>query len=260
MIALLLLIGPPAPVHAAVALAAETAGVPARLADAAAQFAVARARHGEARRARGAARLLTMEAALRAYRAVEAHWPEASDLCAEAAYRRGEVELTLDRPGRARGAWECVLDAGGDADWTARARLKLAALAEKRGEFSQAAWHCAEVLARPGASPRWRNDAHERLAELHLRQQCFDAAAAQAAAWRAEASSSVEEVRAIDLLARARVGAGRTAEAAAEVQALQQRVAALAARGGEEAAALRRALARMRAPALLSPGRPRPPP
>jgi tetratricopeptide (TPR) repeat protein len=260
VIALLLLIGPPAPVHAAVALAAETAGLPARSSDADAQFAGARTRHREARSARGAARLLAMEAALRAYRAVEAYWPDASDLCAEAAFRRGEVEVALDRPGRARGAWECVLDVDGDADWSARARLGLAALAGEHGEPEQAARHCAEVLALPGASARWRNDAHERLARLHLQQQRFEAAAEQAEAWLAEVSSSVEEVRAVDLLARARIGDGRVAEAAGVVQALQQRMAGLAARGGEEAAALRRALARMRAPDLLRPGRPRPPP
>ena len=259
MILLLPLLGLPVTGAATLSLLAELR-VPRRLADAAAQVAAAQDRYREARAARGAARLLAMEAAVRAYRAVEVHWPEDAARRAEAAWRRGQLERALDRPGRARAAFEAVLDAGAEPDWAARARLELASLCEAGGEFEAALELLAAVRVAPRISVRWRNRARQRTAELRLAGGDWARARAAARCWSAEASDSVEQVRAADLEARALLGAGRAADAARVLTRLAARMQPLAALPGEDAAALRRALERMQAPGALSDSRPRPPP
>jgi len=248
----LLVLGFVVPLAMAAELMAPAPGLPLRLADAEAQYRAARLTHRAGSSARGAQRWLELERALRAYRAVEQYWPREADHCAEAAYRRGEVERSLDRPGRSRAAFESVLDHRADPDWGARARLQLAVLSARRGEPGDALQHLAKVAAAPRVSPRWRNRARERRAELLLELGHPAAAYSAAATWLPEVSSSAERVRAVDLQARARLLQGRAEEAAELIKLLDAAVAPLTRYPGEEAAALRRALARMLARAALS--------
>ena len=249
----LLVLGFVVPLAMAAELMAPPPGLPLRLSDAEAQYRAARQTHRAASGARGARRWLELERALRAYRAVEQYWPRESDHCAEAAYRRGEVERSLERPGRARAAFESVLDHRADPDWAARARLQLAVLCDRRGEPGEALRRLAEVVAAPRVSPKWRNRARERRADLLLELGHPAAAYSTAATWLPEVSSTVEQVRAVDLQARARLQQGRAAEAVELITTLDAAVAPLTRYPGEEAAVLRRALARMLARAALSP-------
>ncbi len=241
-------------------LMAPPPGLPLRLVDAEAQYRAARQTHRAGSGARGVQRWLELERALRAYRAVEHYWPRDADSCAEAAYRRGEVERSLDRPGRARAAFESVLEHRADPDWGARARLQLAILNGRRGEPGEALQRLAQVVAAARVSPHWRNRARERRAELLLELGHPAAAYSTAAAWMPEVSSTVERVRAVDLQARARLDQSRAADAVVLLAQLDAAVAPLTRYPGEDAAALRRALARMLARAALRPDSPPTPP
>ena len=186
----LLTLGVAVPLAMAAELLAPPPGLPLRLIDAEAQYQSARQTHRAGSAARGASRWLELERALRAYRAVEQYFPRHADRCAEAAYRRGEVERSLDRLGRARAAFESVLDHRSDPDWAARARLQLALLSGRRGEPGEALQQLAEVIAAPRVSPQWRNRARQRRAELLLELGHPAAAYSTAASWLPEVSST----------------------------------------------------------------------
>ena len=245
-------LGVAVPLAVAAGRPAPPPGLPLRLESADAQYDYARRLHRSGSAAKGVPRWLAMEQALRAYRAVEFYWPSDGDSAAEAAYRRGEIERTLDRAGRALAAFETVVGIDADPDWGARARLEMATLYDRRGEPADARRRLLEVVSNLQVSPHWRNRARERYAEQLLKAGRPEAAYSAATAWLPEVSSTREQVRAVDLQARARLMSGRSAEAAALLAALDEEVVALTSYPGEEAAALRRALADMQSRSALS--------
>ncbi len=251
MLCQLLLAIAPAMGPAPVLLQAPSGDEVPRMPTAAAQLAHAGRIRAKVRGTRGAARVEALEAALAAYRAVTEFWPDGGSVLAEAAFRRGEIQRTLGRPGEAIAAFQEAFDAGKGTGFRPRALLEIGHVHRRAARFEQALESYGRVLALEGVALRQRNDAREWTGKVHLQLGDWTEAAAAFAAWAANAESGPEIVRAADLEARAWIQAGELERAEEVLQRTRSSLESLAQEPGKEAEALRRALERMKAPDLL---------
>ena len=223
---------------------------------AAAQLQHAKAVRSESRGTRGAERLLRLEAALAAYAAVRDHWPDSGRVLAEAAFRRGELHRTLGQPGHARSAFLECLDAaresGESSVFPCRALLEIGHLHRRAGEFDQALASYRRARAEPGTMLRYQNDCREWIAEVHLDLGNWMEAGYAFREWAEHAEGPLEIVRATDGEALALLGAGEVELAQARVDQVVDAYEVLSADPTQEGEALRRALARMKAPQRIA--------
>lgn len=226
-----------------------------RMPTAAAQLAHAGKVKARGRGTRGAARVQALEAALAAYQAVGRYWPESGPVLAEAAFRRGEIQRTLGRPGAALGAFQEAFDAGKGTDFRARALLEIGHIHRRAARFQEALASYGRVLDLEGTALRYRNDAREWTGKTLLTTGRAAEAAAAFAAWAADAEDGPEIARAADLEARAWIEAGELDRAGEVLARTRQSLEPLADEPGEDGEAVRRALERMKAPALLEKAR-----
>lgn len=217
----------------------------------AAQLAHAKKVKAESRGTKGAARVQALEKALHAYQSVRQYWPKSGVIAAEAAFRRGEIQRTLGRPGLARGAFQEAIDQGTDTVFVPRSLLEIGHLHRRAAEFDQSILHYRRIQEIKAVPLRYLNDSREWLGKVYLELEQWQPAATSFREWATNAESPIGIVRAVDLEALAWVGAGDLEQANLRVQQVRQDLEGLAEEPTKEAAALAKALERMKAPAAI---------
>lgn len=221
--------------------------LPPRLASAAEQLEHAHGARVVLRGMRGAERVAARAAAVRAYRAVLAHWPHERVVCAEAAFRAGELlradgagdeALVLFRRARAEGA---------GTEFRARSAIEIGHLHRRAERWELALDAYCAVAADLDAAPRHRDDAAlwagRAWSELGREREAERA-------WERVARTALDpldRVRAYDCLALALVGRGRLEGAAAMLQRCREDLADVASEETEAGERVRKALELMRA-------------
>jgi tetratricopeptide (TPR) repeat protein len=216
------------------------------------QFAYAKNCRNIATQYHGLARLVQLQRAVQAYLAVDEYWPGVGALQAEAAFRRGEVLLMLDREGAAWGAFQQAMDRGIGTDFRPRALLQMGHIQRRRGQYGNALVLYARLRAMPDLGLRQANDAREWLGKSWMDLGQFDQAVEVFELWAACAENPLETVRATDLQALALLRLGKVNTARELLGQLRLQYQDLASENTEEAGDLFRALRRLRAQEVLA--------
>jgi tetratricopeptide (TPR) repeat protein len=204
----------------------------------------------------GDARQVAREAAVRAYRVVREHYPADAPVCAEAAFRAGELLRAAEDVAGARAEFALARERGAGTPFRVRAMLELGHVERRAKNHADALAAYESVLAETDAPRRARDDASLWLGRVYME---LDRSADAGRAWQRVADTGedpLDRVRAYDYLACARVADGdldgaagilkscraALADVSAEETALGERVrsALLAMRATEE---LERAIA-----------------
>ncbi len=197
-------------------------------------------------------RLLALQAAAEAYRVVGVLWPGPGSEQCEAAFRRGELERILGRPGVARSAFQQAVDAAPGSTLELRARLEMAHLDRRLGLYQRALLAYQALAARVEAPLRLANDGREWAGRTLLDLGRYAEAARTFQQWQERAENQVEALTAADSRAIALIRGGSPQAGRQLLAHLQQSLAYAAAEESEQGRALARALSRLKAPRLLA--------
>ncbi len=222
-----------------------------KLATAKAQLDQAKEAKKQSRGTKGAARVAALDQACEAFGAVMDHWPDSGVIVAEAAFRQGEIHRTLGRPGPAKGAFQTAVDQGKGTAFRVRGQLEIGHVHRRAAEFPKALKAYSAVLQMQEADVRYRNDAFEWTGKVQVQLEAWGKAAAAFRKWGDNAEGAAELVKAADLEALALLEAGQLPQAKARVAEVRSQAEDLAAEPSKEAARLRKALDRMKAPAAI---------
>ncbi len=216
------------------------------------QLLLATDAHQAARGRKGPRRQQLLHEAIEYYQAVGRWWPGESSEVSVAAFRRGEIHRSLDEAGRARGAFEEVIEsASPSSDLHIRAILEVGHIDRRDRRWSDAARHYRRAAACEEASLRFRNDAREWLLKVHLQTMSWGSAEQTARQWLKDCEGPAEEVQVTDYLIRALIGARQLRLARTRLQELHARMEVLSEAPTKEGSRVKRALGQMKAPAAL---------
>lgn len=200
---------------------------------------------------RGRERAAVLARAVAAYRAVREHFPKEQNVCAEAAFRAGELlrssgdaesalaEFTLARAGPARGPFH------------ARAGLEIGHVHRRDGRPAEALDAYLAVRAEDGAEARWRDDAALWAGRVYAAEERAEDARRVLEPVAKLAEDPLQRIDAFDELALLYIAARDLEAAAGELSRCREAVGDEALEETEQGERVRGALQRMRCIARL---------
>jgi len=194
----------------------------------------------------GAERRAQTEAAIEAYRAVREHFPWATRLSSEAAFRCGELLSASGRIPAAIDEFEFAVRSGAGTPFQARAAIAIGRLHRRNGDLDEARASLLGVVANP-TTPRSRRDE----AWLWLGRVYAEAGRPEDArtAWTEvtkHAADPLDRLRAYDFLGLSWLERDDPEAAAGVLNDCLQDLSGTALEATNQGARVRRALARMR--------------
>jgi len=217
-----------------------------RMVDADAQLAHALACKGALRGLEGVERERSRAVAVEAYGAVAAYFPKRRALCAQAAFRAGELLRAGGDPRRAAEAFLRAIDLGRGTLFRPRARIELAHVHRRAGRRQAALAEYERVLFDPDATPHLRDLATSWAA--HVQSQLGRESDARRL-WERVARAGedpLDQVRAFDRWALSLVAGGELEAAAGVLELCRTRLRDRALEQTALGERLRDALERMR--------------
>lgn len=195
----------------------------------------------------GEARSTARAAAVRAYRGVREHFPADAPVCAEAAFRAGELLRASDDVAGALSEFAFARERGGGTPFRVRAMLEIGHVERRARNHTAALAAYESVLAEADAPRRARDDASLWLGRVYTE---LDRRADARRVWQrvAEAAEDpLDRVRAYDYLASACVADGDLDGAAGVLQGCRAALADVVAEETTLGERVRNALLAMRA-------------
>jgi len=196
---------------------------------------------------RGAQRAERARAAATAYAALRVHWPAQRELCAEAAFRAGELLRAEGLEAAALAEFEFVRSLELRCVWRARAGLEIAHLQRRAGRRSAALDAYLAVLDDPRSEPQRRDEAALWAGRMYALLGKPEEAARRWEAVARRAEDPLQRIDAWDELALALVDAGDLEGAAGWIGRARESLADVALEETENGERVRGALERMRA-------------
>ena len=217
-----------------------------------AQFDIAKTQKSLCIGLHGIAKVTQKRVAATAYADVKRYWPEAHPFVEESCYRRAELLRSLEETGAARGCFEEVLEvAPADSDFYIRALLELGHLCRRAKQYKDSLSYYALAAAHDKGSLSYQVRGQSWLAKLNLSLKEYDSAIAAAKLWRKRALSSVDYIRASDVLICALAESRAWASAEKELAALHKKMKKQALAPSEEGEAVAKALSKLKAPKVI---------
>ncbi|MBL8857313.1 MAG: hypothetical protein JNL28_02255 [Planctomycetes bacterium] len=198
------------------------------------------------RGAEGEARERARDEAVRAYRAVREYFAGDVALCAEAAFRAGELLRSTDDTAGAQAEFTFARDRGAGTDFRVRAMLELAHL-ERRAKHAQPAIAAYEsVIAEETATARQKDDARLWLGRMFADLERVPDARR---VWQKVADKGddpLDRIRAFDLIASSLVDSGDLEGAAGMLERCRESLSEVSAEETRLGERVRSSLAAMR--------------
>lgn len=195
----------------------------------------------------GDARQAARDAAVRAYRAICEHFPGDAPVCAEAAFRAGELLRAAEDVAGARSEFVLARERGAGTPFRVRAMLEIGHVERRARNHADALSAYESVLAEADATRRARDDASLWIGRVYTE---LDRTADARRAWQRVADGGedpLDRVRAYDYLACARVIEGDLDGAAGILKSCRSALADVAAEETALGERVRSALLAMRA-------------
>ncbi|PCH83824.1 MAG: hypothetical protein COB96_00090 [Planctomycetota bacterium] len=216
------------------------------------QLQSAKAIKSESRGTKGAARVMALDNACAAYDAVVKYWPDSGVLTAEAAFRSGEINRSLGRPGAAKGSFEVAFDQGEGSYFAPRAILEIGHIHRRVSEMDKALEYYGRLVAIKGVPVRYLNDSREWAGKVHFELGHWDKALLSFKQWSVNSEGPTEQVRAVDLQLGCLLELKQMEAARVLLAKTMEELTPLSEEPSKEGARLKRALERMKAPSRLA--------
>ncbi|MDP6963601.1 MAG: hypothetical protein QGF46_05480 [Planctomycetota bacterium] len=187
--------------------------------------------------------------AAQAYGEVKKYWPQGHPYVEEACFRQAELLRSLEEVGAARGCFEDVLEvAPPSSDFYIRALLELGHLCRRVKQNKQSLEYYQRAADHKKGSLKYQILGQAWLAKLYYQLQDYALAISAAKEWQARSLSSVDYIRATDLLICAMSRNRNWREADSLLGNLRKKMARRATAPSEEGEAISRALDSLKGP------------
>jgi tetratricopeptide (TPR) repeat protein len=206
----------------------------------------------ESRGTKGAARVLALDKACAAYDAVVKYWPESGVLTAEAAFRSGEINRSLGRPGAAKGSFEVAFDQGEGSTFAPRAILEIGHIHRRVSEMDKALEYYGRLASIKGVPVRYLNDSREWAGKVHFEIGHWEKALDAFKQWSVNSEGPIEQVKAVDLQLRCLLELKQIDAGRALLAKTMEELTPLSEEPSKEGVRLKRALERMKAPSQFA--------
>jgi tetratricopeptide (TPR) repeat protein len=193
-----------------------------------------------------ARKALTLEV-VEAYRAVRVHWPESAEICAEAAFRAGELLRSSGDQAGAQTEFEFVRSVGDRTPLRARAGLELGHLQRRAKHADKALDLYLAVAADPLSEPERRDEAALWAGRVYAELGKLEEARRQWEAVAKRAEDPLQRIDAWDELAMELVDGGDLEGAAGWIAKAREALADVALEETARGERVRNALEHMRA-------------